>query len=164
MCRIMCHVMCHIMCRVMCRIICRIMCCIMCSFIIMCCIMCSFIMIDAICTTNDSWCMIHDSWCMMHDGAFQYISYIYRVSAPSIPKISVLPFLEPTEKISNTHTYIHTHIHTSAHTPHYYIDYRNAKCKLFFTFLASKVEVVPVPKSVSLALLLDTRCLKKVYT
>ena len=52
---------------------------------------------------------------MMHDGAFQYVSYIFRVSAPSIPKISFLPVLEPTEKISNTHTY--------AHTLHYYIDY-----------------------------------------
>ena len=52
---------------------------------------------------------------MMHDGAFQYISYIYRVSAPSIPKISFLPVLEPTEKISNTHTYEHTYIRT--HSP-----------------------------------------------
>ena len=67
---------------------------------------------------HNEWFMIHDAWCMMHDGAFQYISYIYRVSAPSIPKISVLPVLEPTEKISNTDTYIHT----SANTPHYYID------------------------------------------
>ena len=59
---------------------------------------------------------------MMHDGAFQYISYFYRVSAHSIPKISFLPVLEPTEKISNTHTYIHTYTHTYAHTLHYYID------------------------------------------
>ena len=42
---------------------------------------------------------------MMHDGAFHCIFYIYRVSAPSIPKISFLPLLEPTERISNTHTY-----------------------------------------------------------
>ena len=59
----------------------------------------------------------------MHNGAFQYISFIYRVSAPSIPKISFLPVLEPTEKISNTHTYEHTYIHTYAHTLHYYIDF-----------------------------------------
>ena len=52
---------------------------------------------------------------MIHDGAFQYISYIYRVGAPSIPKISFLPVLEPTEKISNTHTYEHTYIRT--HSP-----------------------------------------------
>ena len=51
----------------------------------------------------------------MHNGAFQYISFIYRVSAPSVPKISLLPVLDPTEKISNTHTYIHTYIRT--HSP-----------------------------------------------
>ena len=48
---------------------------------------------------------------MMHDGAFQYISYIYRVRSPSIPKISFLPVLEPAEKISYTGTHRRTHAH-----------------------------------------------------
>ena len=51
---------------------------------------------------------------MMHDGAFHCISYIYRVGAPSIPKISCLPLLDPTEK--KLETYAHTHAHTHART------------------------------------------------